>query len=95
MVFQIISNYFAPQIFILIYSQNFLKHLGKVTQMMDITYIYIYIYIYTTHILKFILKTIKYFLIFCIYTKWLTHTIKKKQRKVSKKNERERYQYCR
>ena len=49
MVFQIISNYFAPQIFILIHSQNFLKHLGKVTQIMDITYIYIYIYIHNSH----------------------------------------------
>ena len=84
MVFQIISNYFAPQIFILIYSQNFLKHLGKVTQMMDITYIYIYIYIYiyTTHILKFILKTIKYFLY--IY-KMVNTYYKKKTKKSFKK----------
>ena len=84
MVFQIISKYFAPQIFILIYSQNFLKHLGKLTQMMDITYIYIYIYIYiyTTHILKFILKTIKYFLY--IY-KMVNTYYKKKTKKSFKK----------
>ena len=65
MVFQIISNYFAPQIFILIYSQNFLKHLGKVT-----------------HILKFILKTIKYFLY--IY-KMVNTYYKKKTKKSFKK----------
>ena len=63
-----------------IYSQNFLKHLGKVTQMMDITYIYIYIY--TTHILKFILKTIKYFLY--IY-KMVNTYYKKKTKKSFKK----------
>ena len=45
-------------------------------------YIYIYIYIYTTHILKFILKTIKYFMY--IY-KMVNTYYKKKTKKSFKK----------
>ena len=62
-----------------------------ITQMMDITYIYIYIYIYIyvymhiyiTHILKFILKTIKYFLY--IYKMFNTYYQKKTKKSFKKK----------